>query len=152
MGEGYVMKCGKCGKRHMINLGIGMMFPTVFDEVQHDARQGYYGKDLQAFLQDHPEAVCNAENELYLCPECGQWEVSPALSVYEPKEGVTVRPYAMAEDLRADYRCIKQYRHRCGRCGTVMRKWNGRPEIRELHLKCPDCGEELTCEGDIFWD
>ena len=40
MGEGYVMKCTKCGKEHHMFLGIGFLFPQEFQQVQKEAKAG----------------------------------------------------------------------------------------------------------------
>ena len=154
MGEGYVMKCTKCGKEHHMYLGIGFLFPQEFQQVQKEAKAGRYGKRLQQILKDCPGTVVDAERDLFYCPVCGQWEVGPVLDAYIPDipaEG-TDSNYYMADDLQNSGRVRKEYSRICS-CGQKMQRWDGQKPLAELGLKCPDCGGDLEMLNDlIMWD
>ena len=50
---------------------------------------------------------------------------------------------------RDNYEKILEIRHKCHKCGEVMR------EIKEdepVELKCPDCGGDMWESGNVCWD
>ena len=150
MGQGYLLKCNKCDYREEVFLGVGYMFPEEYAELVRDIRKGCYGRDWQAFFEEHRGAVVNAETELYVCPQCGHLETEHNLSIYlnkqekEPENGYWMR--WADED---DYEFVRSYVHSCPDCGKRMEVVQ---DIEKADLRCPDCGDRLEVSGQIMWD
>ena len=166
MGTGYLFKCKNCKKRYSVQLGIGMMFPEVCRETLDDMENGEYGEELQKLCKETPYAAVNVEREMFMCDKCGNWKVSENLSLYAPNDPEQIRakqygiktvdewgyvPYVTSLDLEQDYHLLKEYRHICSKCGSVMKKIDD-DNIPGI-LPCPYCGTDNGMEPSIMlWD
>ena len=50
MGDGYDFVCKKCKKEYSVMHGIGMMYPTIYQETIEDAKNGKYGSEWQELI------------------------------------------------------------------------------------------------------
>lgn len=149
MGSGVGFKCSKCGKRYHANTGIGFMFPTVYKEKLAEVKAGKYGQEWKDLALSEKLVAVDAELYLYMCKECGHWEVDYGLSLYAPNDPDEIAkeqfgektveewgevPYVMDFD---KYHILKRYIHKCEKCGGLMHKAT---REEENNLPCPDCG------------
>lgn len=164
MGMGYCYKCKKCNHEYSVHPGIGMTFPTVYREILADISEGKYGSELQKVYQNTPYAAVNGEGVVYICSECGTWEVSTDVSLYAPDDkghllkkqygDKTVEewghvPYVTPWELGQEYHIVKRHYHKCGKCGKRMHKASD----EELNnLPCPVCGSANQAEDTLMWD
>lgn len=164
MSMGYKFKCKKCKTEYFASLGIGMMYPRVYQEAIEDIKNGKYGSEWQEIINSEEFMAVNAEREIYICSECNHWEIELNLALYKPKDTEDIRtkqygiktveewgyvPYVMGYELTAEYTLIKAYVHKCKKCGNQMHKAKYE-EIKSLH--CPKCGTENTTNGLFIWD
>jgi len=165
MGEGLCFRCQKCGEDFTAYTGIGFSFPRVYQDVVAAIQKGKYGKEWKKLFKATPGAAVNAEQELFVCPDCGRFDSFVNLSLYAPKEpGLskfhdipfsTVDPcfdmeYVMPRDLETDYQLVKQYPHVCQKCGKEMK-----PYSKGKRMKCPRCNDgwlEQNPAGRVLWD
>lgn len=166
MGRGYEATCGKCKHDNQVFLGVGMMFPKVYQDLIEGIRKGEFGEEWRTLESDGEFVAVDARKRLFLCPECGGWEVEPSLSLYAPLDTEAVKekmygdrslaergyvPYVMSHELAREYRLIKEWVHVCPRCGSVMRESEGKsPEA--LGLGCHECGTRLKKWHPVHWD
>ena len=61
MGQRYSLCCKKCGYTISVNLGVGFMFPRVYEETLENAKTGKLGRNVQQFLKDHPDGALDCE-------------------------------------------------------------------------------------------
>lgn len=152
MGSGIGLKCSKCGKKYYANTGIGFLFPQVYRETLADVKSGKFGEEWKDLASSEELVAVDAEDYLYICGKCGHWVVEKGLSLYAPNDinalmkkkygDKTVKdrgevPYAMSDDLEDDYHLLKEWIHKCPKCGKSMHvaTWD-----EETSLHCPKCG------------
>ena len=70
MGCGLEYKCS-CGYSFTPHLGVGFLFPQVYEEFVEMGKKGNLGPELQEFLTRHPEGAINAGNVVVKCQSCG---------------------------------------------------------------------------------
>lgn len=51
MGQGFTIKCEKCGTENSYLQGIGFMYYSFLERTKEDVIKGKFGKDAKAFLQ-----------------------------------------------------------------------------------------------------
>lgn len=164
MGSGYSFVCKKCHHEYSVNLGIGMMFPTVYRACLSDIKEGKYGEEWKELASSEEYVAVDASRCLYICDSCGNWDLTYSLSLYKPKNpesipdkqfGIkTVRewgyvPYVTLRELNSNYIFLKSYVHKCDKCGNRMHKADTE---RLSSLACPKCGTENEVNGIIRWD
>ena len=91
MGSGYDFKCKKCKTEYSAMLGIGMMFPRVYQGTVEDIKNGKYGPEWQQIMSSEEFVAVNAEREVYICSECKHWELDLNLALYRPKDVEAIR-------------------------------------------------------------
>ena len=167
MGTGYELTCNNCGNCYQVTLGVGFAFPRIYENLIEAIEAGRFGEEWRELAAQTDQFGIDAEDHLYRCDECGYWECAPSLSIYAPKDiekvlntqygEKTVRergrvPYVTSEDLKADYKLIKERVHVCRRCGNDMHMISSRGLFRAV-LKCPDCGSRLEWnKAKFLWD
>ena len=151
MGMGFDFRCKKCGKRYSIFLGVGMLYPSVVSELMQEIREGKHGKKRQQLCLEHPNAMVDAENVIYICDTCGCWRELQNLTLYAPNdENYTSDDDGyLLDDFLERYHVLLEHKIRCGKCRKPMREAT-EEEIR--HLSCPKCGTENESTGEICWD
>ena len=127
MGSGIVLRCDNCNKEFTFDLGIGFMFPMVFEELAAAIRNGDYGDEWKEIIESGSYIVPNAEKYLFYCEKCGNWEIAMDASLYEPKDADALKkekigiktveewgyvPYVMGDDLKRNFRLLKKRPHR----------------------------------------
>lgn len=154
MSDGYTIRCRKCGYEFTAFLGIGMLFPVVYEETVSKIRKGKYGKEYKQFFEEHPNAAVNCENEAAVCTGCGRFECVKNLSLYLPKDEnkKTGQGYKMACDLEEDYVKCMEYEHKCSVCRSPMKFIDLLEEMRNGKVSCPECGDEMELSGSLNWD
>lgn len=169
MGQGFIYKCSKCELETMVTLGVGMLFPDVYQDVLEDAKAGKYGSEWKELANKSEFVAVDATQKFYLCPRCGNWKVDYDLSLYEPFDEDHIRskqygiktvaewgdvPYASPQDLSNDYSEIAHYVHKCDKCDSAMLEVKEKQfdHLQEIKLKCPQCGELNEINNMILWD
>ncbi len=175
MGHGYILRCKECHFEMTLNMGVGFLFPQVYQETMETAKSGEYGEVVQEFLISLPDGALNCENVLLQCPECGNLEMGPDLSMYIPGKDTKPREkgnwsvafpfegasYVAPWDLN-DYELVRRFEHKCSRCGAVMKCINQKDMEKkpgavlagekESEFLCPKCGKPLWHDGILMWD
>ena len=171
MGDMRTYRCRTCGYNKQLNLGIGMMYPIVSDSTKEAIAAGEYGEELkEAFDSVELPAVC-PKRMIYVCANCGCWDVYLDASVYEPTDieamkkrrfGVkTVEewggiPYVIGRDIASGaFRLVAKYAPVCPSCGGSMRTlpedFGGESDASSL--KCPKCGSADAIFDELgYWD
>ena len=159
MGNGYLIKCTKCNYMFKAMLGIGMMYPMVYNETVADIRDGKYGEEYKKFFEKHNNATVNCEAKVAVCAECGKLETVMDLSLYLPKDDEEMvyiyDDYMTPNQLKRNFKKCMTYNHQCSSCGGKMKNINLLSRLEKGTLKCPDCGEKLEMDEDslfMLWD
>ena len=141
MGSFYQFQCKRGKFKLQVDLGVGIMFPIVYENVMDSARRGELGEDVQKFLLEHPNGVLDAANVLVKCVDCGQYEIVPDLTMYLPKDDSHEEKSPFGWLLREYYKVFAEYRHKCKHCGGDVeifkeedfKRWRNK-------ITCPYCG------------
>ncbi|MDL2253430.1 zinc ribbon-containing protein [Ruminococcaceae bacterium OttesenSCG-928-I18] len=164
MGTGYEFECKKCKKEYCALPGVGMMYPSVYQEALKDIKNGKYGSELQQIMNSGEYIAVNAENAIYVCRSCKHWKSDLNLSLYSPNDVEAIRtkqygiktveewgyvPYVIEYMLKEEYRLIKVFVHKCEKCGKRMHKAK---DVEIENLPCPDCGTENSANSRIMFD
>lgn len=165
MGWGYNYICRKCQHEYWVHLGVGMMYPKVYQETLADISEGKYGPELQEIYHNTPYAAVDAEHVVYICDGCGFWESGTDVTLYAPNEPERISqkrygiktvaewgyvPYVTSRELKTEYHIVKRHYHRCGKCGKRMHKATS-DELK--NLPCPECGAANRAENSlVLWD
>ncbi len=153
MGMGFNFICEKCGREYGYGVGIGFMFPRVYEDLLKKVKKGKYGKEWKDLAKDTENVAIDAEEYLYACPKCGAWKTEEGLSLYIPKDAKEPKnvSYVTSWDLKEHYKLLKNYIHKCPKCKTRMHKASS-DELYNVH--CPKCGGKPIPESvDSFrWD
>lgn len=153
----------------MSTLGIGMMFPNVYQGILQSAKAGEYGDEWKELTNKSKLIAIDVSQKLYLCPCCGYWKVDHDLSLYEPLDEDSIQskqygiktvaewgeaPYVSYLDLSNDYLEIAHYIHKCDKCGSVLLEVEETQfdYVQGIGLKCPKCSELNEITGTIMWD
>ena len=175
MGRGYSLKCRKCGYGFSANLGVGFLFPAVYQKTIKAGREGKLGEEVKQFLEEHPDGALDCGKVVLQCTECGELDSAQDLSMYVPgedsrapssgnwsvscpHEGV---PCVAPWDLDT-YELFGSYDHRCRKCRGKM-KIIGEKEFEKLicgadpdhhptKIPCPECREPLWLDEMLMWD
>lgn len=164
MGCGLEYKCS-CGYSFTPYLGVGFLFPQVYEKFVKMGKKGRLGTELQEFLTKHPEGVINAENVVVKCQSCGEYDCVPDLSMYLPKVNEQSKydklssanydeneNYAVPWDLDERFTLYAKYPHKCKCCGGEARIIS-EEELNTKGIVCPRCGKAITKEESrIMWD
>ena len=149
MGAGYSYRCSKCGEEYSVHLGAGMLFPSAYERLVNEIKEGVYGEEWKTLFEGNDMTAVDAEISLYYCSECNSWKNENGLSLYIPKDPESIRKryesigeadgprYVMRHELQEDYRLLKEYIHTCDKCGGKMHEAT-QEEID--NLPCPSCG------------
>lgn len=156
MGQGYMLECEN-GHRLDYHLGIGMLYPVVYEETINDINAGKYGEDLKDYFQQHPGAAINASRSLYVCTKC-----------HHPHEALNLDLYCRKGDAKSEecwcywcddkgYDFIRSYDHRCPDCGTSMILLEDDTEKIEendsIQTLCPECNAPMQFGfSGLMWD
>lgn len=161
MGDGYELKCKRCGFTRDIYDGIGFGCPMVCAEILEEMKKGAFGKHFMEDANNIPHAAVHQERIIFVCDYCGEWREDTVIDLcapigeYKEREGrfsVAIDypssiQYVMSFDIGREYKIIRSKQHRCGKCRHEMR-----PIKNNEKLKCPKCGIQLE-KGDSFcWD
>ena len=156
MGYGFTVTC-KCQEKGM-NMGVGMLFPHVYEETTRDAKAGKFGDDVRDALNENEGAVIDASNRMYRCANCGDVECMQCLNVYKPKNTVSnVDSDAAASENNCvipsehpeQYELIKEFTHYCPVCQRVM---DDMTDVNITDMKCSRCGQNYQVDDSILWD
>lgn len=150
MGTGFTLKCPNCTFEKDYLIGVGMLFPEVYEELVTAIKDGDYGDEWYNFFDSHPGAAVNAEQELYHCPLCGVITEDYNLDLYLKKNDTP--PESRYVALWCDkykYDFVRHYIHHCPNCNGRMHKVSGGEKLKPI--PCPRCGTELESE-QFCWD
>ena len=162
MGSACTMICPKCGYEFKKSEGVGFMFPKVYQETVHEAKNGELGEEIQQFFSEHPDGAINVDVTTLICDECGGLSSRRDLTMYvlkgedRPDNNIHVwsvaapfegEDYVMSEDLKKYYRVYMKYPHKCKTCGGNMHIAGNKEK-----LMCPDCKIPLEIGGFMCWD
>lgn len=163
MGNGYCFKCSSCGYEQEVFLGCGMLFPQVFKKVNKEVIEGKYGPEWKELALSQELIAADAYKYLYVCDSCKNWKEDYGLSLYAPNDPEAIKkkrygiktveewgevPYVTTWE---DYHLLKEYAHKCDKCGCEMRQ---APELEVFSLPCPKCGSpsDQSNISTILWD
>lgn len=145
MGTGYVMKCPRCDYEVTGYLGIGFMYPQVYEETKKKMLQGKFGKEWKEFFEEYPLGAVNASSVWAVCEDCGEIGLVKDMSLYTNKsEDMKEAVWFSGND--SNYKLYKKFQHKCGSC-------KGKMHITKTdELKCPKCKVKLEEAEIIMWD
>ena len=171
MGTLKLYECGKCGYSRGFSLGIGMRYPRASDAMKESIEAGDYGPELKAAYDNCELPAVRPESAVYICPNCGCWDIHRDASIYEPVDVESAKkkqfgiktveewggiPYVMGYEIESgEYRLVSRYSPVCPECGEgmvrAMEKGEDEPEASAL--KCPRCGSLSASVAEVgFWD
>ena len=163
MGQGYEFKC-KCGYSFNPFLGVGFLFPKVYQKRKDSAQKGEYGRELKEFFSEHPEGAIDAAMVVVKCQKCGDYSCVPNLSMYLPKtkekrqkgRWSVAMPfegddYVAPWELSESYTLFAKYQHTCKSCGGDM-DIVPEDDLEKNGIVCPRCGKSVSSEETIMWD
>lgn len=138
MGQGFTIKCEKCGTENSYLQGIGFMYYSFLERTKEDVIKGKFGKDAKAFFTENPDCEVDARNEVYLCPECGYI-----------KQGVDLKMKTVDKEYKKVYRCGK-----CRSADMKPIKLDTERQYKRLsHIPCPKCNDKgIKTIGMLMWD
>ena len=133
MGIGYEFECSKCKYKYSVSLGMGMGYYKEYKRLLQYIKDGVYGNELQQAMKETPYAAINAERVLYICKDCGHWEVSYDVTLFAPNNPNSISKkqtdeewgecsYCNSMELKQEYHILKKYVHKCCKCGKTMHK------------------------------
>lgn len=150
MGTGFNIKCD-C-KTYNLLLGVGRMYPSVYEEEYQKACSGEYGTELMDKLNENPNYYVDCSSKLMYCPKCGYFETGMTRDLYEITDEEVTDVFLHQLNI-SDYKLIHKTSLNCPKCNTQFKYSEnvGKKVIRKL--KCSDCGSKLTEGlGLIRWD
>ena len=157
MGIGYMYRCNDCGRDIEVNLGVGFLYPRVCEETLAAVRAGEYGEKLKAAAESEKHTGCAPETKIYVCEDCGCWDVLDDVSVYgwaDKDRDEEISYIALwTEDARS-YRLIEEFVPTCGKCGGKMHAIDVDEDSDVIpQLNCNECGAPLVAQSDVMmWD
>lgn len=165
MGITYYLQCSVCGYEAGVSLGVGFLYPMVYQKTQEDAKSGNLGVTLKKFFTQHPDGAVNPTLVLAQCEKCGKYSSVHDYTMYIPKAGNQKKPpkgrwsvampfegeeYVDSDEFEDGFDVYKLFPHRCGSCRgkvTIL------PDAKIEYLKCPHCENQvLTIQGICHWD
>ncbi len=159
MGEGFGVKCNKCGYKFDAVLGFGMLFPVVYEENVKKMKAGELGPVGKKFFEDYPMGAIDSEQVVAKCSSCGNYEIVDDLSMYIPHKGKEhlVEKYGCvtSHELKINYKKYMDYPHKCTKCGadSIVYK-NFETDVSNGVAKCPKCDGYMGMDPEriILWD
>lgn len=138
MGQGFTVRCMKCGDESHYLQGIGFRYYAFLQEVKEEVKAGKYGKEAQAFITEYPDCDFNARNEVYYCKDCKYL-----------KQGVEINMTYGDKSFKNQYRC--------GKCRKVIMKPlkidTERQYKKLIQIPCRKCGDSEHIAVDfMMWD
>lgn len=175
MGRGIELECRKCRYSFGVNFGVGFLFPQAYQETMEAAKKGKLGKNVQAFLAEHPDGALDCDQVLLQCTSCGKLDRGVDLSMYVPKDKLVVNEgrwsvscsfeeasYVAPWELKEHYQLVQPYDHVCRKCGNkmqVIKEDDLIPEGQEsegkdtkVNVNCPKCHKPMVVGGYMMWD
>lgn len=164
MGQGFGVKCKKCGYGFDACLGFGMLFPDVYQENVKKMKSGELGEEAKKFFDEHPNGVINSEQVVAKCRNCGNYDVVDDLTMYVPKAGVMPLTeeqikdigYFVESDIKKSYVKFMDYPHKCSQCGGKSKVYKSFiKKAMKAELKCPKCEGAMGLDPErmiIMWD
>jgi len=167
MGQGFSIKCKKCGFTFDANFGVGFMFPVVYEEMIEKGRSGELGEEVKSFLEDNKYGTLDVENIVLRCTECGNLETGYDLSMYVPYNDEYVpdsekkvrwsvafpaegMKYVSPVDLKEHYKKVIDYPHKCSNCSGKMMLIKKEDFDK---IPCPECDGIMNQTDEcFFWD
>lgn len=162
MGYEYTYTCKKCGHEYFASFGVGMLYSKKYAEVVQAARDGKYGEEWKVLMNSCKDMAIDASLDAYIC-KCGSWKNEENLSIYAPiaienidneqlnfSASQDMEEIPCVWDLNEGYQLIKEYIHKCDKCGMTMHRID---DSEAPALPCPMCGTVNSCYPClILWD
>ena len=145
MGEILNFTCKKCRKKYKISVGIGYMQPSVCEDTFKEIAAGKYGSEWkEACEQGGDSLAVTAEEVVYRCEKCGNWENKTDITLYVPDKASKKNSghFIMRGD--EGFHVYKQYIPVCSKCGGTMKEVEDYSE-----LPCTKCGT-VNESGDMW--
>lgn len=167
MGEAYGGICKKCGYSFTASLGVGFLFPVVYQDTVQKMKNGELGEFAKKFFEEHPDGAVDCENVVIKCKKCGSFDCAQDLSMYipikereektgewavaVPAEGID---YVIGDDFDKYYEKYADYPHVCSECDGEAEVVKDFEKIfNSGKMKCPKCGGKFGFDGTIImWD
>ena len=170
MGLEYKLKCNKCGYQIYAELGVGFLFPKLYNETVQEMKEGKHGEKAAEFFATFPDGAIDYGLTLAKCSECGEMFEVTSMNMYILKEGHSVpsskgrrwstaasfyeTEYITSMDLEEHYELFERYIYECPKCGGASETMdNVERLIRDKKLKCSKCNEGIMKIDDfVYWD
>lgn len=169
MGQGYGCACKKCGYNLYANLGVGFLFPKVYQETVAAMKKGEYGAQGKIFFEEHPDGAIACDTVVARCTDCGEYLEVPDLTMYVPKKDYNPsenKPkgrwsvafpfegadYVSWSDLEEHYDFFEKYNHKCSGCCGTAEIIDFEKELNSGNLACAKCDGKLEVTDLIMWD
>ncbi len=169
MGVGYTWECKKCGYIFGADIGVGFLYPIIYNETMEKAKRGELGSELKEILEVYPEAAIDPEDYIFRCEDCGEYECEPILTAYIPKEGVKLPApdkdriwsvsfpfkgyaYVSSVDMMENYDIFEEYNHQCKKCGGKMKALTEKECLEGDGMICPHCKMRMEMINFWYWD
>lgn len=158
MGQGISVKCNKCGYSFDACTGVGMLFPSVYQENVEKMKRGELGQEGKEFFEKYPNGVINSEQAVAKCRKCGNYDIVDDLTMYKPKEGVKVPDevaYIFEDDIKEAYEKYMDYPHVCSKCGGHTKVYKSfAKKAMKGELSCPKCDGFMMMDFSqmVMWD
>ena len=138
MGDGFILRCEKCGTENSYLQGIGFMYHSFLKRTKEDVIKVKFGKEAQTFITENPDCGFDARNEVYLCPKCEYI-----------KQGVDFRMKTVDKEYKKTYRCGK-----CKKAEMKPIKLDTMRQYERLsRVPCPKCNDKGKKNiGMMMWD
>lgn len=167
MGHGISVICNDCGKKEYLTVGIGFMYPDIFQDTLEEIKQGKHGNEWQSLCNSSEYVAVDAERYFFLCSKCNHWDLGLGMDLYKPNDPDEIRkekygdktveewgymPYWTREQKENKYTLLKKYIHVCPNCNIEMERYDKIPEnITEL-IRCEYCGGKLRRHAFLLSD
>lgn len=172
----YLYECTNCHEMESFWNGVGMMFPSVYEDLKKQCLEGRYGEEIKQLFAEYPQGAIDGSENVYYCPECQDWHQTPCLDFFVPafESGDTINrekesdspevlDCVMPWELHSkEYKLIRKYKHTCPHCGNAtvkklvmepMGRAGRKSSFDGIRFKCHECGngylEKTDCMVEI---
>ncbi len=170
MGSSYGCKCNKCGYQIYADLGVGFLFPKLYNETVQEMKEGKHGAKAAEFFEAFPDGAIDYDLTLAKCSECGEMFEVTSMNMYVLKEGHSVpsskgrrwstaapfyeTEYITTMDLKEHYELFERFVYEFPKCGAAAETIdNVEKLIMDEKLKCSKCNEGIMVINDFaYWD
>ena len=155
MGSIWRCYCETCRFSFHAQLGIGFLFPRVYQETVENMKAGTYDAQGKEFFEAFPDGAVSCEPIVVRCECCREFRQVPDLTMYVPNDSTAKNdiPYVYPTELKERYTEFEKFQHHCPKCGgqtTVVPEFTERRSSKSI--PCPKCGMTIEIKLLGLWD